>query len=454
MWAFAWSVMRPWKYLTVRGATVIKEKAGAIVRFPEHLVADCLSWAPKAVTFFGRDPSKDFDTTSGKVGFSTFGECVQIIDAYSRKLRPTTKADSANTGKIIDFFDETPVLERAVCATDQPPETQPLHNLESLLKNTAKHIIIGAGNRENSKVMIKMAQIAAGGKAAFDQRPIMTFSVCPSSPLTLTEHTCDVIIEAAEAGVGLWIISMVLAGGTGPVTLAGTMVQHNAEILSGIVLAELVKKGTPCTYCSSTSIMFLKNAATVMGGPEYGMLGRAAAQMAKFYGLPSAIATGVSESKTLDIQSAYETAINLTQVALSRPPIIYGIGSIESGLTFDLAKVVLDCEHIRHLLMAIDGIPVDDYQLAYDQIREVGPGGNYLLQQQTLDNMRKQSDVMVFDRNPREIWEKKGSPLALDAAYQKAIDIIENHRAKALPDGADAEIAAMVRDYEMKILKK
>lgn len=435
------------------GATVIREKVGAVVRFPEHLVEDCLAWSPKAVTFFGRDPLKDFDTLSGKVGFSTFGECVQIVDPYSRQIRPTTKNDSANIGKIVDFFDEMPVLERAVCSTDTPPETQPLHNLESLLKNTAKHIIIGAGNRENSKTMIRMAQVAAGGKEKFADRPIMTFSVCPLSPLTLTEHTCDVIIEAAEAGIGLWLISMVLAGGTGPVTLAGTMVQHNAEILSGIVLAQLVKKGTPCTYGSSTSIMYLKNASSVMGGPEYGMLGRAAAQMAKFYGIPSAIASGVSESKTLDIQSAYETAINFTQVAISRPSIIYGIGSIESGLTFDLAKVVLDCEHIRHLLMAIDGISVDEYQLAYDQIREVGPGGTYLLQKQTLDNMRKQSDVTVFDRNPRESWEKKGSPLALDAAYQKAIDIIENHTAKALPGGAEAEISYIVREYEMAILK-
>mgnify|MGYP000418683469 CR=1 FL=1 len=436
------------------GAHIIKEKKGGIVRLPEHLVEDCIGWAPKSVIYYGRDRARDYDTKSGKVGFSTYGECVQIADPYTRQLRPTTKEDCGNTGKLVDYFDELTVMERAVCSTDKPSETQPLHNLEVLLKNTSKHIILGAGNRENCKTMLKMARIAAGGKDAFNERPIITFSVCPSSPLTLTRHTCEVIIECAKAGVGLWLISMVLAGGTGPVTLAGSMVQHNAEILSGIVLAQLVKKGTPCTYCSSTSIMYLKNASSVMGAPEYGMMGRAAAQMAKFYDLPSAIATGVTESKSTDIQAAYETAINLTQVAMSRPPIIYGIGSIESGLTFDLAKVILDCEHIRHLLMAIDGIPVDEYQLAYEQIREVGPGGTYLLQKQTMDNMRKQSDVTVFDRNPRESWEKKGSPNALDAACQKAIDIIENHTPKALPDGAEKEIASLIREYEASILEK
>ena len=436
------------------GAQIIKEKIGCIVRLPEHLVEYCIGWTPKSVIYYGRDRAKDFDTKSGKVGFSTFGECVQIFDPYTRKLRPTTKRDCGDTGKLVDYFDELVVMERAVCSTDQMPETQPVHNLEALLKNTSKHIILGAGNRENCRVMLQLAQIAAGGKDKFFENPNITFSVCPSSPLTLTKHTCEVIIEGAKAGVGLWLISMVLAGATGPATLAGSMVQHNAEILGGLTLAQLAKKGTPCTYGSSSSIMYLKNGASVLGGPEYGLMGRAAAQMAKYYDIPSAIASGVTESKTTDIQSAYETAINLTQVAMSRPPIIYGIGSIESGLTFDLAKVVLDCEHIRHLLMAIDGISVDENQLAYEQIREVGPGGTYLLQKHTLDNMRKQSQVTVFDRNSRESWEEKGSPGALEAACQKAIYIIENHKTKSLPDGAQEEIANLVCEYDAEIREK
>lgn len=433
------------------GAHIIKEKKGGIVRLPEHVVEECIGWAPKSITYYGRDLSKDYDTKSGKVSFSTYGECIQIIDPYTRKLRPTTKEDCGFTGKIVDFHDELGVMERAVCSTDMPSATQPLHNLEALLKNTSKHIILGAGNRENCKVMMEMARIAAGGKEAFKKRPIITFSVCPSSPLMLTKHTCEVIIESARAGVGLWLISMVLAGGTGPVTLAGSIVQHNAEILSALTLAQLAKRGTPCTYCSSTSIMYLKNASSVMGAPEFGMMGRATAQMAKFYNLPGAIATGVTESKSTDIQAAYETAINITQLAMSRPPIIYGVGSIESGLTFDLAKVVLDCEHIRHVLMAIEGIPVDDYQLAYDEIREVGPGGTYLLQKRTMENMRKQSDVRIFDRNPRQTWEKKGAVQAIDTAYLKAIDIIENHMAKPLPDGAEESIANIIRDYESRL---
>jgi trimethylamine---corrinoid protein Co-methyltransferase len=436
------------------GAHIVKGKTGGIVRLPEHLVEDCIAWTPKSVIYHGRDEARDFDTKSGKVGFSTFGECVQIFDPYTRKLRPTTKEDCGNTGKIVDYFDELVVMERAVCSTDKMPETQPLHNLEALLKNTSKHIIIAAGSRENCRAMIKMAHIAAGGEETFEQRPIISFSVCASSPLTLTTHTCDVIVECANAGVGMWLISMVLAGGTGPVTLAGSMVQHNAEILGALALAQLVKKGTPCSYGSSSSIMYLKNASSVMGGPEYGMMGRAAADMAKFYDIPAVIATGVSDSKTTDIQSGYETAINFIQVAMSRPPIVYGVGSVESGLTFDLSKVVLDCEHIRHLLMAMDGIPVDDYQLAYHEIREVGPGGTYLLQKQTLDNMRKQSDVTVFDRNPRENWEEKGSPGVLDSACKKAINIIENHTPKALPDGAEEKIVNLIEAYETEINKK
>ena len=434
------------------GADIRREKNGGIVRLPEHLLGDCIGWAPKSVVFYGRDQRKDFDTKSGKVGFSTFGECVQIVDPYTREIRPSTKEDCGHTGKIVDYFDDLTVMERAVCSTDKMSESQSVHNLEALLKNTSKHIIIGAENRESWKTMMRMAYIAAGGKQKFSERPIITFSACPSSPLSLSTHTCDVIIECAGAGVGLWLTSAVLAGGTGPVTLAGTVVQHNAEILSSVALTQLTAKRTPCTYGSSTSIMYLKNASTAFGAPEYGMLGRVIAQMADFYGLPAAIASGVTESKSLDVQAAYETAINMTQVAMSLPPIIYGVGSIESGLTFDHAKVVLDCEHIRHLQMAIQGIPVDEYHLAYDQIRDVGPGGTFLLREETLDNMRKQSDVTVFNRSPRATWQEEGSPYALENAYQKAIDIIENYRSIPLPDGAEQTIAELANEFEAKLI--
>jgi trimethylamine--corrinoid protein Co-methyltransferase len=194
--------------------------------------------------------------------------------------------------------------------------------------------------------------------------------------------------------------------------------------------------------------MFLKNGSSVLGGPEFGMLGQAAAQMAHYYDLPCAIASGVSDSKVTDVQAAYETVINFMLVAMARPPVIYGMGSVEGGLTFDFAKLVLDCEHARHLLMAIDGIPVDEYHLAYKEISEVGPRGTYLLQQQTFENMKKQSDVSIFDRNPREIWQDRGEPQALDVAYQKAIKIIQTHKAAALPDGAEEEIDQLIQSHQ------
>ncbi len=440
--------------LSSAGALVTKDKNGGMVRFPENLVEDCIQWAPKSIVYYARDPAQDYDTGFDMVRFSTYGECIQIVDPYDRNIRATTKRDCGFTGKMVDYYPECAVMERAVCSTDKPAATQALHNLEALLHATSKHIILAANCTENVKPMIAMASMAAGGHEVFKKRPIISLGVCSSSPLTLNKSTCEIIIAGAQAGIGLWLISMVLAGGTGPMTLAGSIVQHNAEILSSLILAQVAKKGTACTYCSSTSIMYMKNAASILGAPEFGLMGRATAQMARFYRLPSAIATGVSDSKNTDIQAAYETAINLTQVALSRPQIIYGLGSIEGGLTFDLAKLVLDCEHARHLLMAIEGIPVDEYQLAYDEIQAVGPGGNYLLQKRTLENMRTQSRVSVFDRNPRKIWEDMGSPQVLESAYQKAIHIIETHQTEPLPLGADRAISKIINDFETELHQK
>lgn len=263
-----------------------------IVKIPPYMVEDALRWAPSTLLLAARDPKKDYIMEGNRVGFVNFGEGVNIIDPVTRKYRTTTKKDVASAALMSDYLSEMDISYRAVVAQDQLGHVQSLHNAEAIFPNTAKHFFIGADGITNAKKLIKMAEAVAGGKDELRERPLMSFNVCPTSLLKLIPECTDVAIEAARAGIPLNIISMAMAGATSPVTLAGTLITHNAEVLSTIVLSQYTAKGAPCIYGSSTTIMDMRYTTAPVGAPELGMISAAVAKMAQYYLLPSFVAGG------------------------------------------------------------------------------------------------------------------------------------------------------------------
>lgn len=433
------------------GAYVTYYDRYAIAKFPSHVVAECLEWAARPLVFYGRTPDKDFAAYKNHVGFSTFGECVKIIDPETRKIRDCVKDDLAGITKVCDYMDEIAVVERACGALDYPSEVQPLHNLEAMMKNTSKAIFLGAVNGPNCRKMIEMAYIAAGGEAEFRERPFVNIFVCPTSPLRLGRECSDQIIEAARGGAGIAIIPMALAGATSAMTLASTVLSHNAEVLVSIMLAQMVRKGARCTYCSMSTIMDMKHMIAATGSPEQSMVSAATVKMAQFYDLPSWIGAGLSDSKLPDAQAGNEFGINALTGALSGANVVYGAGALEAALTVDYAKLVLDWEGMKYIRKILEGIRVTEETLALDLIHGVGPGGGFLNQRHTYDNRGIHSQVEVFSRSNRPQWEAAGSKDAAEVAYEKAKYILEHHQVTPLPAGAEEKIAKLIADYEKEL---
>jgi trimethylamine--corrinoid protein Co-methyltransferase len=227
-----------------------------------------------------------------KVGFTNFGEGVMIIDPYTKEYRKTTKKDTGDIARVCDALDCVDVHERAVSAQDVPSQVAPLHEVEVNFTNTSKHLFQGCGGVKNLRKIIDMAAAVVGGRDKLRERPIYSCITCPVSPLQLVPESTDVIVECAREGIPMNILSMALAGGTSPVTLSGTLVTHNAEVLGGIVLSQLSKKGAPVIYGSSTTIMDMKYTTSPVGCPELGMINAAVAKMAQYYLLPSWVAGG------------------------------------------------------------------------------------------------------------------------------------------------------------------
>jgi trimethylamine--corrinoid protein Co-methyltransferase len=266
------------------------DRATGVVKIPPYVVEEAVRSAPSKFVVCGRDPARDYVMEANRVGFTNFGEGVQVVDPYTGELRVPTKQDMANTAKMVDALPDIDVYERAVSAEDMPGESVPLHQFEAWVTNTSKPGFMGPMNGFLLERIVEMASAVSGGLTKLRERPLVTFVTCPVSPLKLIKEFCEIVMGAAKAGLGVNVLSMAMAGGSSPVTLAGTLVTHNAEVLSGLTLAQLTRRGTPVVYGSSTTAMDLRLAAASVGSPECGLISAAVAQLARFYLLPSWVA--------------------------------------------------------------------------------------------------------------------------------------------------------------------
>jgi len=274
------------------GGGALVDAKTKVVRIPSYLVEDAVQSAPEVVLLAGRNPENDMLLEMNRVGFDCFGEAIQIIDAHTRKIREPTKADLADATRLVDSLDHIDICHRSLGCHDVPPAVSVVHNAEALLSNTTKHIFMAAGSGRMLRQILKMIGAIVGGEDKIAERPIMTCGTCPVTPLRLPQDCCEIVIESARSGMVTKCLSQAMAGGSSPVTMAGTLVLHNAEVLSTCVLSQLVRKGAPFVYGSSTCSMDLRFGTAVVGNPETALLNAGIVQMTRNYKLPCQVAGG------------------------------------------------------------------------------------------------------------------------------------------------------------------
>ena len=268
------------------------DESAKVVKFPEYMVDDALSSAPSRITLFGRDPKNDLALEGKKVYVSTFGQAVKIYNPISGELRNSVKQDLADQARLTDAMDAIDICLRSLTASDAPLETAPLHEAEAVFPNTTKHAMFGPGNGYRAQKIIDMACAIVGGTEALREKPIFTCNCCPTSPLKLDETNLTAIKATAEAGVPCNVLSMVMAGMSGPITLAGSLVVHNAEILASVVIHQLIRRGSPVIYGGSSMAFDLCKTTTPMGSPECALMNSALPDIARYYNLPNFCAGG------------------------------------------------------------------------------------------------------------------------------------------------------------------
>ncbi len=271
----------------------IVDRETKIVKFPAHVVEQALAMCPSQILLAARDPQYDYMMGGRQVGYTDFGCGIMVVDPETGELTETTNEDVGKTALLCDAMENVDVYSTAVVARDKPDSSYDLHMLEAAFLNTGKHVHhIDVSSGDNARMMFEMASYIAGGKKELRERPIVSTLVCPTSPLMLHTVTCEVIMESARWGCPINVLSMAMSGASSPVSVSGTLVTHNAEVLAGITLAQLTSPGAPTMYGSSTTMFDMTYATAPVGAPELGMISAAVAGFSNYYNLPSYVAGG------------------------------------------------------------------------------------------------------------------------------------------------------------------
>ncbi|HID90637.1 TPA: hypothetical protein EYP44_01600 [Candidatus Bathyarchaeota archaeon] len=442
---------RALEVLEEAGADV--ERRSGLVRIPEHLVREAVKSAPSRVTLCGRTADRDVKVEGKRVFFGAGANALYVLDPSTGRVREATTQDCVNAAILADALENIHCYLSLVSPQDVPPEGVDRVKCAIALKNTTKHFFHDAQGREGAEDQIRMAAAVVGGIEELRRRPLLSLAPCVTSPLRWGKDALEVLIAMAEHGLPQIISSEPMSGATSPASLAGSLVQQCAEVIGGLVIAQLVSRGTPVLVCTLPTIMDMRTGNIAMGSVEMGLMCAAMAQIMRRHGIPYVGSGGMADSKVMDEQAAYEKAMTCLLAALAGTNLIHlSAGMLEAILTFGYEQLVIDDEIIGMVMRAMQGIQVDDVLLAVDVIERVGPGGHFLAQDHTRRLFRREHFIpSLTDRRTRKDWERSGSLDIVARARGRVDEILRSHRPEPLERSVREEIDRIAKEAQRRL---
>jgi trimethylamine---corrinoid protein Co-methyltransferase len=412
--------------------------AGERVMIPSSLVEKALKNAVPSILISDRSGRPAMALEGDEVWFGTGSDTPHVVDPYTGRRRRAVLKDIENVSRLVDALPEMSFTMCSAIASDVDPEKADIHHFLAMVTQTEKPVVFTSWNPVNLATIIEMAAVVAGGEDALRTNPFLVLYTEPISPLVLGRESTQKLMLMAERGLPVVFAPGMITGATGPVTLAGGLVQANAEILAGYVLVNLVRPGTPFIYGGSGEPMDMSAMLMSYAAPESMLVVSALTDMSKYYGLPSFGYAGCSDSNLYDQQAALESALWILMAGLTGANLVHDMGYINNGLTTSYEQIVVSAEVVGSVRRIAGGIDVDEETMALDVISAVGPGGEYLTTEHTLRHFRDNWFPRLIARDPYEKWEEKGRKDLGSRANEFVRRTLEKHEPKRL-DGRVTE---------------
>jgi len=429
----------------------IVDHSTGIVKLPRNLVEESLKLCPSSILLAARDPGRDIHAEGDRVYFGPGTLPVKVRDLETGQIRAGTLKDCEDFARLIDALEFIHFYKGLITPSDVNQNLAELYILNAAYNHTTKQISnTPITNAKAAIDMYRMGVAVAGGEEVFKQRPMIIINMLATSPLQWCEKSVESIIGLARVGCPMILGSEPQAGTTGPTPIAGLILLNVAETLAGITLAQIVNPTVPIMWGNVASISDMKSGLFASGAVELGINNAAMNQMAKFYRLPTYSTGGMSDSKISDAQSGVEKALQILTVALAGGNYIHdAAGMIESCLQCSYEQYIIDNEMLGMVARVLEGIRVTPETLSFEQIKEVGPRGNFMGLRHTLDHIRKEHYLpRLFDRSTHDAWEEAGGKDIRDVAREKAREILATHQVEPLAAEVQEELQAIIKNAE------
>jgi trimethylamine--corrinoid protein Co-methyltransferase len=409
---------------------------GGRVHIPANLVEAAVASAPGTIRLYDRHGQVAMDLGDDRIHFNPGSVALRVFDLELGDARPAVTQDLVNFVTLTDALPGYAAQSTGLLSGDVPKEVEDRYRLFIGLQHSAKPVVTGTFQIEAFATMHKMLSAVAGGEEQLREKPMAIFDCCPSPPLKWSKLTCQALMDCAKTGVPAELISMPLAGATAPVTLAGSVTQHCAESLSGVVIHQLARAGSPIIYGGAPAIFDMRNGTTPMGAVETMMIDGAYAEIGKHLDLPTQAYMALSDSKCVDFQAGMETAMGAIIAALSGVNNISGPGILDFIMCQSLEKLVLDNELCGMAMRVAAGITVRDDPIAQPIIEESLATNEFLSLIHTFKWFREEAYIpdKIIDRGSVEGWRKEGKKDALARASARVKEILSSHTPEPLEE--------------------
>ncbi len=416
------------------------------LRFPRALVEDLIDVSAKEYFAYAPDPVHDCEISGERVYFSTSGESVSILEYEERSFRPTRLTDLYDAARLADTLEHIHMFGQPFIAAEYSQDVY-VHDMNiayAELAGTSKPFALGIAEADHIEPIIALFDIYLGEEGAFLKRPFCTFGGCPIvSPLRFGKDNAEVLVKIAELGLTGDVAVAPQAGATSPAALAGTLAQTFAETLACMAVMNLVKPGSTINFGMWPFISDLRTGAFSGGSGEEALVMAACAQLCNHFGFITSMASGMTDSKIMDAQAGYESAITSTALALAGCNLVAAYpGIVGSLLGQSFEGMVIDNDMLGNVQRLLRGIEVTEETLSYEVIEDTVFGtGHYLNHAQTLDLMQKEYLYPdVADRRTPGEWEVTGKEDICELAHEKVKKILSGHYPEYISPDADKRI--------------
>jgi trimethylamine--corrinoid protein Co-methyltransferase len=427
-------------------------EAGADVNFelqvahiPQDTVERSLETAPSEFLLYdlGGEPAVHYGGNT--VQFDPGSAAITVLDSETQEQRAAVTADLVKLVKVVEALPQLDAQSTAMISADVAEEIGDLYRLYLALIYMRKPIITGAFRKDTWWTMKDMLTAVAGGEEDLAARPIAVFDVCPSPPLLWSDLTCQNMIDCARHGIPSQLVSMPLAGATAPATLAGAVVQHTAECMSGVTICQLANEGAPIVWGGSPAVFDMREGTTPMGAIGTWLIDCAYTEVGKALSLPTHAYLGMSDAKVVDAQCGLESAGGTLLAALAGINMVSGAGMMDFESCQSLEKLVIDAEIIGMAKRLVAGVEARDEPIALELMRELGHRAEYLGQLHTLKWFGEEQYIpsSVIDRGSLEGWRRGGATTAWQRARDRVVQLLDKYEPSPMSEALRRELRAI-----------